>query len=180
MPITKKFVAQDQEEAQILKMDADSRFIVNNEKEWQFIFNGNSSLTSSSQVVKISAEFNKDDLDSIRVISYLYNPITGSVDSSATCVFSLYKIVNPNWSDVFQSSFNGTVLPNSYHYIDVPLTSLSSFNFDGGDTLMIEAVITRSTYTYRDRVYVNHLGIYDSMIQVKKKAEFLELTKLDE
>ena len=51
---------------------------------------------------------------------------------------------------------------------------------DGDTTLMIEGVAIRSGVTYRDRIYVNHLGVYDSIIRLRNAVDFLDITKLDE
>lgn len=181
MPITRKLVAQDiSEDNQILKMDNSKRYIVSNSEDWQFLFAFDSAFTSSSQIIKIAGELDVTDFNSIRFTSYLYNTVNGLIDNAATCVFNFYKVVSPNWSDQLVHTASGTALPNSYFFLDVPLTTFSTINFDGGETLMIEAIITRLSSTYRDRVYINHLGIYDSFLRLKSKVTFLELTKLDE
>jgi hypothetical protein len=45
---------------------------------------------------------------------------------------------------------------------------------------MIEATITRLGKEYKSSVYVNHLGIFDSMFRLKGEIDFLSLTKQDE
>lgn len=181
MPITRKLVAQDiSEDNQILKMDSSKRYIVSNSEDWQFLFAFDSAFTSSSQVIKIAGELDVTDFNSIRMTAYLYNTVNGLIDNSSTCIFNFYKVTNPSWVDSLIYTTTGTLQPNAYYLSDVPMTLLSSVNFDGGDTIMIEAIITRLSSTYRDRVYINHLGIYDSFLRLKSKVTFLELTKLDE
>lgn len=181
MPITRKLVAQEtSEDNQILKMDSTKRFIVSNSEDWQFLFPYDASFTTSSQIIKIAGEFDITDFNSIRFTSYLYNTVNGLIDNASTCIFNFYKVTSPNWTDQLVHTASGALLPNSYFFIDVPLTTFSTINFDGGETLMIEATITRLSTTYRDRVYINHLGIYDSFLRLKSKVTFLELTKLDE
>jgi hypothetical protein len=180
MPITRKFVAQDQEENQILKMDSATRYIVNSEEAWQFLFGPNSAPSSSAQIVKIAAEFDYNSFDDIRFTAYLYNQANGSVDSAATCTFNVYTVVTPNWQDQFITAIPGTLQSNSYFFTTASLSSLTPADLDGSSTLMIEAVLTRLSDTYRDRIYINHLGIYDSLFRLKQEVEFLDATKLDE
>ena len=180
MPITRRLVAQNQEENQILKVDSLKRYVVNDEEYWQFLFGPNSALTQSQQVVKLAAEFDTTDLSSVRFTGYLYNPRTGGVDSAATCLFSVYLVSAPEWSETLVGTFSGAVQSNNYFFSDIDLTSLVPAELDGDATLMIEARITRLSETFRDRVYVNHLGVYDSIVRLRNDVEFLDVTKLDE
>jgi hypothetical protein len=180
MPITRKFVAQDQEECQILKMDHLKRFIVNEEEDWQFLFGPNSELLNSSRKIKIAAEFDTNSLNKLRLAGYLYDADTGSTSSSSSCVFSIFLITQPTWNEVFILNVPGTMLYNSYYFAEANLNLLTGANLDGDSTLMIEATAIRLGRTYRDRVYVNHLGVYDSIVRLRKEVQFLDLTKLDE
>lgn len=180
MPITRKLLAQHNNDNQWLKVDSSKRFIANDNQYWQFLFGPNSTFTTSTQILKVSAEFDKDDFNSIRFIAYLYNPASGTVSNTATVTFNVYLVTTPQWTEQLVSSFSGTQIYNSYFYADVLTSALSSIDFSGGDTIMIEAVATRLGETYRDRIYVNHLGIYDNVDRLRKDVEFLDLTKLDE
>lgn len=180
MPVTVKLISQDGDDSQVLRTDNRKKFIVNHTHEWQFLFGPNSALSNSQHVVKLAAEFDVSDFNSIRMIGYLYNPITGSTDNASSCEFKVYKVTQPQWYDTFVATFSGTQIPNSYFFVDVPLASLPSIDFDGGDTIMIDAIVTRLGETYRDRIYVNHLGIYDNVFRLRQDVEYLDLTKMDE
>lgn len=181
MPITRKLVAQDtNEDNQWLKVDSAIRYIVNDTNDWQFLFGPNSAFSSSNQIIKISAEFNKETFDTIRFASYLYNQGTGAIDNAASITFNVYLVTTPNWTEQFIYSFAGSQIGNNYFYADVPLSSLTPVDFFGGDTIMVEAVGTRLSQVYRDRVYINHLGIFDNAFRLKQKINYLDLTKLDE
>lgn len=179
MPITRKFVAQDQEECQILKMDNIDTFIVNDCEEWQFLFGPNSALTTSTLKLKVACQFNTENFDGIKVIAYLYEDQTGFFASSGTCVFNVYKVTAPDWQDEYITAFNGSLLPNSYMYKQINSSDLSNISLDGETTLMIEGVATRLGVTYRDRVYINHLGVYDSIVRLRSDVDFLDITKKD-
>lgn len=184
MAIIRKWVAQnDSEENQWLKIDHASRYIVNHNPEWQPIFNVNSTLTNSSQVIKLAAQLDTTTLDKIRIMGYLYNPVNGTVDNAASIIFNVYRvedITTPKWNDVFIVALTGDLQSNSYYFKDINMTSLTGTNLDGDTTLMIEGVATRLGVTYRDRIYVNHLGVYSSVVRLRQDVEFLDVTKQDE
>jgi hypothetical protein len=181
MPVTQRLLVHDNtEDCQVLRMDSANRFIVNDSSDWQFLFGPNSEPSNSVQILKIAAQLDPVSLDAIRFTAYLYNPTTGNADSAATCVFNVYKVNSPGWQDVFLSSFSGAMQPNSYFYASQLLSTFSPTEFDGGVSIMIEVVVTRLGNVYRDRVYINHLGVYDSVIRLQNAVTFLELTKLDE
>lgn len=183
MAITRKLVAQDDnQDNQWLKVDHDSRYIVNASSDWQFLFGPNSELSTSGQVLKLAAQLDTTTLDKIRLIGYLYNPKNGSVDSSSGVVFSIYSvndITNPKWNDQFITTLVGTVQNNSYYFSEINISALTGTSLDGDTTLMIEGVATRLGVTYRDRIYVNHLGVYESVIRLRQDVDFLNITKKD-
>jgi len=184
MAIIRKWVAQnDSGENQWLKVDHPSRFIVNHTSEWQPIFGVDSALVPGAQVLKLAAQLDTSTLDEIRLVGYLYNPASGAVDSAATVVFYIYKVTDittPRWDDQLISTQTGDVQSNNYYFKSINISSLSGVNLDGDTTLMVEGVATRLGITYRDRIYVNHLGVYDSIVRLRNDVEFLDITKLDE
>lgn len=184
MAISRKWVAQNEnEDNQWLKIDHKSRYIINHTSEWQPIFNLNSTLDNSSQVLKVAAQLDTTTLDKIRLIGYLYNPIHGSIDSAASVQFKVYKVADvttPKWDESLLTTINGVLQSNNYYFTDIAISTLTGTNLDGDTTLMIETVATRLGITYRDRIYVNHLGVYDSVVRLKQDIDFLSLTKVDE
>lgn len=180
MPITRKLVAQDDnDDNQWLKVDHSSRYITNDMDDWQFLFGPNSVLSASNQIIKITARFDDSTFSNIKVIAYLYDQQNASVGNASSCEFKFYQITTPNWSENLIITLNGTQLANNYFYLNPTVASLSPINFFGGDTLMIEGTITRLGITYRDRVYINHLGIYDNVTRLRQDVEFLDITKKD-
>lgn len=184
MAVSRKWVAQnDSEENQWLKIDHSSRFIVNHNPEWQPIFNVNSTLTNSTQVLKLAAQLDTTTLDKIRIAGYLYNPTHGNIDNAASVTFKIFKVADmtiPKWDDQLITTLTGDLQSNSYYFKDINVSSLTGTSLDGDTTLMIEGIATRLGVIYRDRIYINHLGVYDSIIQLKKAIDFLDITKQDE
>lgn len=184
MPVTIKLLATDNtEDNQILKVDSAQRFIINDSDDWQFMFGPNSAPSNSTQIIKIAAQLDTETLDSIRFIGYLYNPVTGAIDSAGGVSFNVYyvtKNISPTWGDNYITSLTGNLQSNSYYFASTTISSLIGTSLDGDTTLMIEAVATRLGRTYRDRIYVNHLGVYSSIIDLRNDVQFLNATKLDE
>lgn len=183
MPITRKLLAQDENEVnQWLKVDHNTRYIVNDTNDWQFLFGPNSTPSTSGQILKLAAQLDTNTLDKIRIIGYLYNPATGSIDSLGNISFKVYRVADittPKWDDELITTLSGTLQSNSYYFVDISISALTGANLDGETTLMIEGVGTRLSSTYRDRIYVNHLGVYQSVIQLRQDVDFLNITKKD-
>lgn len=177
--MAKKFIAQDNEEAQPLRINSSKRFIVNDTNDWQFLFGPNSAFTTTGKFMRIAAEFDKVDFSSIRFVGYLYDPDSGTISNMANCTFNVYLVTTPFWTEQFVGAFPGTQLFNSYFFADVSSTSLAPIDFFGGDTIMIEAVGVRLGVAFRERVYVNHLGIYDNAFRLRQDVDFLDITKQD-
>jgi len=118
--------------------------------------------------------------NNIELVAYLYEPLNAAIASGATCTFKIFRVQPPNWSEVLIATVNGSVLLNGYFYANPTLASLAPINFFGGDSIMIEATIIRLGVTYRDRVYINHLGIYDNVTRLRQDVEWLDISKLDE
>lgn len=180
MPVSRRLVAQHSEDSQVLRTDNRRKFVVNQMSDWQFLFGPNSELSSSTQILKLAAQFDTQDFESIRLSAYLYNPVTGGVDNAATCSFKIYLVTLPNWTEVLLSTESATQVDNNYFFKDILVSSLTPAELDGDSTLMIEATVTRLSETLRERIYVNHLGVYDSVVRLRNDVDFLNITKLDE
>ena len=125
-------------------------------------------------------EFDPNDFSSVRLAAYLFEPASGMISNAGTCQFKIFKVTTPTWTETLEATVAGVMSYNTYFFADVLDSTIPGIDLSGGDTMMVEATVTRLGETYRDRVYVNHLGIYDSHLRLKNKVQFLELTKLDE
>jgi hypothetical protein len=135
-----------------------------------------SSLLSN---VRIWAKFNASAFDGIQMIAWLEDK-DKEVTSTASCEFKVYYIDTNNWNQTL--IFTGSGTASGTRWVASPNQAALGLNndLDGERTLMIEASLTRWGDTYKNTVYVNHLGIYDSFIRLKNDVEFLDITKLDE
>lgn len=181
MAVTKTLLAPTKNRKwQVVVVDARPVFFNPQSDKWQILLGPDSGFSVSDQVLKIAAEFDTDDFASIRLAAYLFQPSAGTISNAGTCSFKIFKVTAPQWVDVLIATVSGVLTPETYFFADVPDSVLSAIDFSGGDTMMVEATVTRLGETYRDRIYVNHLGIYDSHLRLKNRVTFVELTKLDE
>lgn len=179
MPVVRRFLAQSQKYNQVLRLDCKPRFVTLTEDKWQFLFGPKSVFSERDFVVKMAARFNDETMSSIKMAAYLYSPSTGGVNNAATAVFDIYKTSGPNWNDEHITTVSGLVQSNSYFYYELNSSAIGT-DFLGETTLMIECVLTRLGEKFRDRVYVNHLGIFDNCFRLKQEIDFLDLIKKDE
>jgi hypothetical protein len=129
---------------------------------------------------KVWAKFDGQNFDGIHMVAALYGTNEALLTSSS-CVFRVYYVdADQNWGQTLVYTGNGT-LQNGLWVLPATQANLGpTTELDGERTLMIEATITRLGKEYKSSVYVNHLGIFDSMFRLKGEIEFLSLTKQDE
>ena len=171
-------VAQDTRDNQVLRVDYSGRFIVCTGSDWQMLFNSNSELTTSFRVLKLAAELPLATPDKFRLTAYLFNTLTGSVDNATSCEFKIFVAASDadnSWADIYLGSLPGVIQNNQYFFAELPFADLAPYVFDGSSTILIDAYVMRMKTTYRDRLYVNHLGVYNS-IEALRNTAVLKLT----
>jgi hypothetical protein len=130
--------------------------------------------------VRIWAKFNTSTFDGIQMIAWLEDK-DKEVTTTASCEFKVYYIdTTNNWNQTL--IFTGSGTASGTRWVASPnQAALGSGNIlDGERTLMIEANLTRWGEAFKNTVYVNHLGVYDSILRLRSDVEFLEITKKDE
>lgn len=180
MPITRKLISQDHEDCQNLRVNVSKKYIENSSEDWQMLFSTKANLNGATRFLKIAAELDTNTLENLRFTAYLYNPVTKTADPATDCTFRVYLVNQPGWTESLLSTFAGSPQSNQYFYADILNSSIPSASIDGDSTLMIEAELNRLGKIYTDRIYVNHLGVYDSIVRLRNDVEFLDITKLDE
>jgi hypothetical protein len=180
MPVARRLIAQAQDDSQILKLGSTNRFVLNIAPDWQMLFGRDGAISESTKVLKIAAQFDTTDFDKIRIVAYIYDPDHEVALAAASASFKIYLVSEPNWQETLLTTVNGALIGSNYFFSEITLLTLTGANLDGDSTLMIEATVVRGTRTFTDRIYVNHLGSYDSIVRLRGDVEFLDLTKLDE
>lgn len=128
--------------------------------------------------LKLAAKFNSNTFDGIYLTSVLLKGVDPS--TSANCVFEVYSISNDGlWTETLLTTVSG--VPQSSRFIAaVPASLLGAADIDGSTTLAVKCSVQRQSDTFTNKIYVNHLGIFESLFLLKQEVEFLDLTKLDE
>jgi hypothetical protein len=129
---------------------------------------------------KVWAKFNGQTFNGIHMVAALYGENETRLNSVSS-VFKVYYIdADQNWNQTLVYTGNGS-LQNDRWVLPVTQADLGlSTELDGERTLMIEATLTRLGKEYKSSVYVNHLGIFDSLFRLKQEVDFLDITKKDE
>lgn len=135
-------------------------------------------INPSDYDVRLAAKFNSSNFDGIYITSMITRQ-GGSVTAS-DCAFEVYGISNDSlWTETLLTTVNG-VADGSRFIASVPASAFSSIELDGSTSLSVKAVLNRQSDTFTNKIYVNHLGIFESLFLLKQEVEFLDLTKLDE
>lgn len=125
------------------------------------------------------AKFNTQTFDGIQLVAWLSDP-SFEETSSSSCTFNIYYVsAANNWAATMIATLPGTASGQKWTATCDQATLGSANELSGERTLLVESVLTRFTDTYKTRAYVNHLGIYDSLIRLKNDLEFVKVTKMD-
>jgi len=163
---------------QVVLMDARPPFWVSQNRRWQMLLGPDSGFTTSEQVAVVGLELSAQG--ALRVAGYLLEPRAGTIGSAASCTFKIFRIVGPSWEETLVRTVAGSILPTGIFFATIPAADYAPIDLANGDTLMVEAAIDRLGEIHRERRYINNLGIHDSLLRLKNKVTFLELTKADE
>lgn len=130
---------------------------------------------------KLWAKFDGQNFDGIKLISGIYKDEV-NVIPSGSCTFNISSVsLDGTWTETFLYSTPGTVQGDGTFIASATQANLgSSTQLDGELTFAIEVSLVKQGTTLTNKVYLNHLGIYDSFFRLKQFVDFLNLTKLDE
>jgi hypothetical protein len=124
----------------------------------------------------LAAKFDTVDFDGIHIVAELSRESQALQIGSGT--FDIYHIsLDGTWTETFLSTVSGSV-EGSRVTAAVPQSALPEL--DGEVTLAVKCSVRRQSDTYTNKIYVNHLGTYDSIVRLRQDVEFLDITKVDE
>jgi hypothetical protein len=156
----------------VITMSADYNSILFTKKHRAF--------NPDSQKVKLWAKFNTQTFDGIQIVATLQDKSEQTLASSS-CVFKIYFLdITNNWNQTLVHTVNGTLVNKRWIAAPTQANLGLSNELDGERTIMVEATITRLGQSFVSKIYLNHLGIYDSFFRLKEEVEFLAVTKKDE
>lgn len=103
-----------------------------------------------------------------------------SLDNPDSCEFKIYKIANDAtpWGQTLVKS--GTLSIGSDRLFKTTLTQAElGDDLLGEVTIRVWAKIIKGNTGYRVQEYFNHIGITDAVLRLKKKINFLSISKKD-
>lgn len=168
------------EDVQVLKLGAPNNLVQNlDEEDHQILF----SLARKPPVYNahVWAKFDSTDFNGIHLMGYIIKNEKELIHA-ANCAFRVYDVVLTNtWTETLLYSTTGVQQADGRFIADITQANLGITDWiDGERTFAIEIELSRFKKKFKKKVYVNHLGVYDSIIRLRQEVEYLFLTKLDE
>jgi hypothetical protein len=132
-----------------------------------------------SQKINLWAKFNTNSFDGIQLVAWLED-IDSEVLTSGSCQFKVYYVdIDNNWGQNLIYSGSGTATGLKWTSALSQANLGAANELDGDRTLMIQATIVKWGHSFTKRIYVNHLGVYDSIVRLRNDVEFLDISKAD-
>lgn len=166
---------------QPLKLGISSRLVVAPNVDYNSIVlrNTHRAPDPKDYSVKLFAKFDTQDFDGIHLICGLEKD--ASFVASANCTFNIYSVsLDNNWTETLLYTASGVANGNKFTLSATNANLGNPTNLDGELTLAISAQVSRGRDVYKSKIYLNHLGVYDSIIRLRNKVRFLEIIKKDE
>lgn len=169
---------------QPLKLATDRKLVITPNCDYNSILFTVKHKSGSNKVINqlLWAKFNSNTFDGINLITGISKENSNRFLNSGSCNFNIYDIsLDDNFTETFLYNTVGTALPDGRFKATATQANLGILTeLDGERTLAIESIITRGTKTYKKKIYLNHLGVYESIFQLRQAVDFLDITKLDE
>jgi hypothetical protein len=135
--------------------------------------------TNKDFKVKAWMRFNSDTFDGVQMVASLVNG--KNTRTIAGCTFRIYSVdVDNTWAETLLVTTTGSNVGDNKFSASTPESSLAPTALTGELTYKMEVELTRLGKTYTDVFYFNHVGIYDTTVRLRKRIDFLAITKLDE
>lgn len=166
------------EDIQGLKLGAQNSLLVQKSEDQAILFRYY--RKPPTYAANVWAKFASDDLNGIHLMGYLQKN-NDDIIHAANCTFKIYEIsTTSTWAETLRATVSGVAQPDGKFTADIPQATLNPTELDGEITLAIEMTLKRFNRTYKKKIYVNHLGVYDSIIRLRQAVDFLFITKKDE
>jgi hypothetical protein len=134
------------------------------------------SPVKSDYTVNVAAKFDTQNFDGINLMAELERDNQALQIGYGT--FEVYSVsLDGNWTETLLSTVSGSLIGTK---LVASLNASSLPELDGEVTLAIKCTINRQIDAYTKKIYVNHLGTYDSIVRLRQDVEFLDITKVDE
>lgn len=126
--------------------------------------------------LELHAKFNSGTMNGLQIVATLKQ---GPFDAmSSISEFLVYRVADGSFTETLVATVSATM--SGYRATaNVTQSALGLNELSGAETYSITAVAQRHRRFYRAKVWVNHLGCFDSINRLRQKAEWLEIGKVD-
>lgn len=128
--------------------------------------------------LSIHAKFNADTMNGIQVRVELMRDGVGAVSSVSSVRLS--RVAEGSWSETYLTNVTMTESSLGVFTGSVLQAVLSTNELTGRETYRLDVVAIRRRKTFKKSVWVNHLGVFDSVTHLRHAVERLEIMKVDE
>lgn len=167
---------------QTLKLKTGRKLVLTPNNDYNSVlFTSRHRATSPKEYqVNLWAKFAQDDFDGIHIRAFIEKD--SEIFQSANYTFDVYTVSrDSNWAETFVITKPGVILADGSYKCQVVTSEFpSTVDIDGELTLAIKVNCSRIGRKYTKKIFINHLGVYDSIVRLKQDVEFLDITKLDE
>jgi hypothetical protein len=123
------------------------------------------------------AKFNSETMRGLQVIAYLAKG-RGRVASVIESI-KVFRIADGSWAETLIGSVVPTESSPSVFTANVSLAFLGANELSGAETYAFECQFKRRNSRFYKKIYLNHLGCFDSILRVRQQTELLQITKVD-
>lgn len=136
-------------------------------------------MQSREQIQLIAhAKFNSDTMDGAHISARLMKGST--IKSSVVSQFKIFKVSEVDWSETLVTTLAPTEISFGVFGSTLSQASLGSNELSGREVYAIEVRAHRRRQNFFTKIWVNHLGCFDSLIMLRQQVEFLNISKVDE
>jgi hypothetical protein len=128
--------------------------------------------------LKVHAKFNADTMNGLQIMASVYRG--SKIKSSSVTGVTVYRVAVDTWTETFVHSNGMTESSPGVFTLDVNQTALGANELSGLETYAIVVTAIRGRRKFTEKIWVNHLGSFDSINRLQKEVNYLHSTKLDE
>lgn len=128
--------------------------------------------------LSLSAKFNSNSMNGMQIYASLVQ--NGLTMSSNVESFVVSRVSESSWTETQVYTATATEYSPGKFSASVTQANLGSNELSGMETYSISCVANRKRKSFKKKVFVNHLGCFDSINRLRKSVELLIATKVDE
>lgn len=128
--------------------------------------------------LKIHAKFNGDSMNGLQVMAGVYKG--RDLKSSFISAITLYRVALDTWVETFITTNAPSEITPGTFSLNITQATLGLDELSGLETYAVEVVANRKRKKFSQKIWVNHLGCFDSINRLQKEVNYLHSTKLDE